>query len=106
MSSMMTMFAVQPFTPDEHAIYNLDEAAHLATLPRHFVLVCCKHGLVAPIVDSAYGGLFFDYPAIRTLQRIGYLRRDCGVNLPGIKIIVELMDEIERLRTAHAGAGR
>lgn len=102
MNSTVTLFAVQPFAPDEHTLYSLDEAAHLSTLPRHFVLVCCKHGLIAPIVDSAYGGFFFDTPAIRTLQRIGYLRRDCGVNLTGIKIIVELMDEIERLRAAHA----
>lgn len=93
------MYAIQPFAPNEETLYNLDEAAHLAGLPRQFVIVCWKHGLISPQVDAAYGGLFFDYAGVRALQRIGYLHGECGVNLTGIKIIMELMDEIERLKT-------
>jgi DNA-binding transcriptional MerR regulator len=102
MNSLIAIHALQPFALDQEAVYTLDEAAHLSNLPRHFVVVCWKHGLIAPRVDSAYGGLFFDYAAIRMLQRIGYLHGDCGVNLTGIKIIIELMDEVERLRGASA----
>ena len=67
-------------------------------MPRHVVLVCCKHGLVSPIIDPEYGGFFFDATSIRTLQQIQYLRSDCGINFAGIQIILELMNEVERLR--------
>jgi DNA-binding transcriptional MerR regulator len=100
MSTTIAFHAIQPFTPHADVLYNLDEAAHLAGIPRHFLVVCCKHGLVSPHVDSTYGALLFDLDGIRALQRIGYLYCDCGVNLTGIKIIVELMDEMERLRGA------
>ena len=75
-------------------------------MPRHLVLVCCRLALVSPRVDPAYGGYAFDLPAIRTLQRIEYLRSDCGINLAGIQVILRLMDEVERLREAARGSSR
>lgn len=90
-------YALQPFAPDPHALLPLDAVAHLARLPRHFVLVCCKRGLVAPWVDPDYGGYFFDAAALRALQRIAYLHAECGVNMTGIRIILQLAREVERL---------
>ena len=90
--------ALQPFVPDPNALVPLDTAAHLASMPRHFVLVCCKRGFVMPSIDRDYGGYFFDSAAIRTLQRITYLHGECGINLTGIQIILQLMDEVRRLR--------
>lgn len=92
------VYTLQPFVPDPNAIVPLDTAAHLARTPRHFVLVCCKRGLVTPSIDPDYGGYFFDAVAIRTLQRITYLHRGCGINLTGIRIILQLMDEVGRLQ--------
>ena len=93
------IYALQPFVPDPNAIVPLDTAAHLARMPRHFVLVCCKRGLVTPSIDPDYGGYFFDAAAVRTLQRITYLHGECGINLTGIRIILQLMDEVGRLHT-------
>lgn len=101
MQTSLEFCTIQPFTPVEDAFYGLDDAAHLAGLPRHFVIVCCKHGLVSPRVDAAYGGLYFSVPDIRLLRRIGYLHGECGINLVGIRIILDLTDEIERLRGAR-----
>jgi DNA-binding transcriptional MerR regulator len=92
--------ALQRFEPDRDAIYTIDSAAHLAGMPRHQILVCCKHGLVSPLIDQDYGTYLFDTQAIRTLQRIRYLHQECGINLPGIQMILQLMEEVERLRTA------
>lgn len=71
---------LQRFEPDPDATYPLDIAAHLAHMPRHDVLLCCKHRLVIPRIDATYGGYSFDLKAIRTLQHIQYLRADCGIN--------------------------
>jgi DNA-binding transcriptional MerR regulator len=93
------IYSLQPFTLDPDAVYTIEVAAHLAQMPRHVVLICCKHRLVSPHIDPVYGGYTFDAEAIRTLQRIQYLREERGVNLNGIQIILELLDEVERLRT-------
>jgi hypothetical protein len=91
-------YSLQPFVPDPDAIFPLDAAAHLAHQPRHFVLVCCKRGLVSPSIDPDYGGFYFNAADIRTLQRIGYLHEDCGINLAGVHVILQLAGEVERLR--------
>jgi DNA-binding transcriptional MerR regulator len=88
---------LQPYAPDPDEVYSIDIAARLTGLPRHLVLVCCKRGLVQPWTDPEYGGYFFDVEAIRTLRQIEYLHARCGVNLEGIEIILQLIDEVERL---------
>ncbi|AHF93237.1 MerR family transcriptional regulator [Opitutaceae bacterium TAV5] len=79
-------------------MFPIDTAARLARMSRHSVLVCCRRGLVTPRLDPVYGGFYFDRDAIRTLQRIEYLRTACGVNLAGIEIILKLMADVEELR--------
>ena len=101
-SSEISFRALQRFTLDPHVAYSIDDAAHLARVPRHLILVCCKHGLISPHIDPGSGRYSFDVIGIRTLQRIGYLHADCGVNLTGIRIIIGLMDEVERLKTERA----
>jgi hypothetical protein len=90
--------ALQLFEPDQNIIYAIDDAAHLAGMTRHMILVCCKHGLVAALVDPAYGGYLFDYEAIQTLRRIEVLREVCGFNVVGLKLTLDLTREVERLR--------
>jgi hypothetical protein len=94
------VFSLQPFVPDPGTFYPLDTAAHLARMPRHVVLVCCRRGLVTPHIDPNFGALSFDLDGIRTLQRIEYLRTGRGANLAGIEIILRLMAELQELRAA------
>ncbi len=96
-------YPVQVFAPEPDAFYPVEIAAHLARMPRHVVLVCCRRGLVSPRIDPDYGGLYFDQDAIRALQRIEYLRSGCGVNFAGIEIIQQMMTEIQQLRAMVGG---
>lgn len=89
--------ALQPFEPDPHTAYTIEMMAHLVDVPRHTILVYCKRGLVSPVVDPACGGYYFNDEAIRTLRRVEHLRTNCGVNLAGIKMIVDLMNKVEQL---------
>jgi DNA-binding transcriptional MerR regulator len=70
----------------------------LVDVPRLMVLVYCKLGLVSPVVDPGCGGYYFNHEAIRILRRIEYLRNACGIKLSGIKMILDLVNEAERLR--------
>lgn len=90
--------AVKVFEPDSTTVYTIEAAERLGHVPRMMIAVYYKHGLVSPVVDPACGGYYFNDEAIRTLRRIDYLRTACGVNLVGIKMILHLMNEVERLQ--------
>jgi hypothetical protein len=92
------VFPIQRFTPEPDAVYPVDTIAHLAGVPRHTVLLCCRHHLIAPHEDPEYGGYRFSVGTIRILQRADYLHRECGINFTGVRIILGLMDEVEELR--------
>lgn len=89
---------LQVFTVNPEDLLPIDAAAQLARMPRRLVLVCCRHGLVTPHHDPVDGGFYFSRHAIRTLQRIEYLRTSCGVNLAGVELILKLMEDIAELR--------
>jgi len=90
--------ALQTFEPESNTVYTIEAAEHIAHVPRRTILRYYKHGLVSPVVDPQDGGYCFDGETIRTLRRIEHLRTSCGMNLDGIKLILDLMSEVERLR--------
>ena len=92
--------ALQLFKPDPAAVYSLEAAARLAHVPRRTILIYCKHGLITPSDDLGSGGYFFNAEAIRALRRIQSLRAICGDDLAGIRMILDLTDEVHRLRAA------
>jgi DNA-binding transcriptional MerR regulator len=91
--------ALQLFEPDPRTAYTIEMTAHLVGVPRHTILLYCKHGLISPVVDPACGGYYFNDEAIRLLRRVEYLHTSCGVNLAGIKMILDLMSKVERLES-------
>jgi len=93
------MHALQLFEPDPNTLYTIEAAARLADVPRHTILVYYKHGLLCPVVDPECGAYFFDDTAIRLLRRIEYMRNVSGVNLAGIKMTLDLLNEVERLQS-------
>ncbi len=92
------MKSIQLFEPDPHALYTLDHTARLADIPRRWVLVYYKHGLVSPVVDEL-GIYYFDGDAVRVLRRVERLRVAGGLNLAAIKVTFDLLNEVERLRS-------
>jgi hypothetical protein len=92
------MTTLQLFEPDARAVYTLETTASLTQLPRRLIAVYFKHGLVSPVMDPACSGWYFNDEAIRILRRIEYLRTACGLNMAGIKLIMDLAREVERLR--------
>ena len=90
------------FDPDPTLVYSIDAVERLARVPRRTILIYCRHGLVSPLTDPESGGYYFNREAIRELRRIGYLQITCGVNLAGIKFILDLTDEVQRLRITLA----
>jgi DNA-binding transcriptional MerR regulator len=90
--------ALELFEPKPDALYSLDAAAHLAGVPRRSILVYCRAGLVRPVFRTPYGMMEFTEEAIHAIRRIYYLRTVHGLDLPLLKTMFDLLDEVDRLR--------
>jgi DNA-binding transcriptional MerR regulator len=90
--------ALEVYQPKPNVLYSLDATARLAGVPRRTILIYCRAGLVRPVVQPPYGVMEFTEEAIYTMRRIEYLRTVHGLDLAWIKILFDLLDEVESLR--------
>lgn len=82
--------------PDAQPTYTLDIVAELTGVSSQTILHYQEHGLIHPAAAS--GG--FDDETIHTLRQIEHLRATSEANLTGIKLILDLLDEVARLKAA------
>jgi len=94
--------APQLFEPNPDILYTIDAVERLTEVSRRTILIYCRHGLIPAVTDPEFGGYYFNRDAIRMLRRIGYLQVTHGINLTGIKFILDLTDEVQRLRKVLA----
>ena len=97
--------ALQLFDPPDDTVYSIEAAAKLAGVPRRTILVYCKHRLLSPLTDDGVEGYSFDGDGIRLLRRIEALRAVCGDDFTGIRIILDLTKELERLQAGPSRTG-
>jgi DNA-binding transcriptional MerR regulator len=90
--------SLELFEPKPNVLYGLDATAVLAGVPRRSILIYCRAGLVRPVVQPPYGVMGFTEEAIYTLRRIEHLRTVQGLDLTWIKVMFDLIEEVERLR--------
>jgi DNA-binding transcriptional MerR regulator len=90
--------ALRLFEPDPDAVYTIETVANLTHVGRHSILVYYKHGLLSSVQAPESGGYYFDDESIRSLRRIEHLHNALGINLEGTRMIIELANEVERLR--------
>jgi DNA-binding transcriptional MerR regulator len=76
--------------------YSLQVTARMTGLNEDTILFYQEQGFVRCAVTGD-----FDDEALRTLRRIEHLREACGVNDEGVKLILRLMDELERVKMAE-----
>jgi len=93
-----TDHAIQLFRPGPSTVYNIEAVAHLTRLPRRTILLYCKHHLVSPVGDVRWGNFYFDDETVQRLRNIENIRSRFGVNIEGLKFILHLLEEMERLR--------
>jgi MerR family transcriptional regulator/heat shock protein HspR len=86
------------FEPDTDATYSIEAIASLTGASTQTILRYREQGLVSPVAARKADSDQFDVDALRTLRRIEHLRSTCAVNESGLKLILDLMGEVERLR--------
>ena len=83
---------------DTGTFYSIEVIAELAGVETTTVLRYQEQGFLRPVSrDPANAGLF-DAEGLRQLRRIEHLRTTCEVNDAGLKLILSLLQEVERLR--------
>ena len=95
---------LQLFDPPGDAVYTIETAAQLAGVPRRTILVYCKHRLLSPL-DTGVEDYSFNGDGLRSLRRIEALRTVCGDDFAGIRIILDLTKELERLQAGPSRTG-
>jgi DNA-binding transcriptional MerR regulator len=81
--------------PENGTAYSLDILAELTGVSTQTILQYHEHGLIRATHKE---NLQFTDEDVRTLRRIERLRELCETNLAGLKIMTQLLDEVERLR--------
>ncbi|MBV9999568.1 MAG: MerR family transcriptional regulator [Verrucomicrobia bacterium] len=84
------------FEPEE--AYSLEVIEKITMVPRRTILVYHRHGLIRSSTSRDEGEHLFDDETVRALRRMESLRRRCRVNLAGLKLIMNLMREVDELR--------
>jgi DNA-binding transcriptional MerR regulator len=93
-------FPSQPAAGESSAApYTLEIIAALTGVSSQTILHYREEGLLSPLPESTPDAPRFDDEALRTLRRIEHLRSTCDANLPALKLILRLLDEIEDLRS-------
>jgi MerR family transcriptional regulator, repressor of the yfmOP operon len=86
------------FEAETDTCYSIEVIAELAGLSPRTVHYYQERGYIRPASRDAKNAALFDVECLRQLRRIGHLRATCGTNHAGLKLILDLLHEIECLR--------
>jgi DNA-binding transcriptional MerR regulator len=84
--------------PEPETLYTIDFAAQFAGLPRRHIALYTRYGLIKPVTEPGDGGWYFTAESIRTLRQIEHLRLMHRFGISGVRFVLGLINEIERLR--------
>lgn len=86
------------FDDESGTCYSLDVIAELAGVDTRTVLLYQKKGFLSPVSGDEERMATFDTEALRQLRRIEHLRNTCVMNETGLRLMLDLLREVEYLR--------
>jgi chaperone modulatory protein CbpM len=81
---------------DEYAKLSVDELSRLCAVDRTYIVELVEEGVLSVEVDAAEWR--FSGAALRRARTALRLQRDLEINLPGVALALELLEELEALR--------
>jgi chaperone modulatory protein CbpM len=82
---------------DEYAKLSVDELSRLCAVDRTYIVELVEEGVLSVVeVDAAEWR--FSGTALRRARTALRLQRDLEINLPGVALALELLEELEALR--------
>ena len=83
---------------EEEVVLSLAEVCRASRLPAERVIEMAEEGIIEPVGRTPENWRFRGV-SLRRLRCAQRLEEDLGVNTAGIALVLDLMDELERLRT-------
>lgn len=78
--------------------FTLREFCERGDVHAEFVVKLVSYGVIAPVEEGEVRDWQFDLPALARLRKAQRLQRDLKINLPGLAMSLELLDDIHDLR--------
>lgn len=79
-------------------LLTLETLAGVAEMPPELVQLFVEQGLIAPVRSEPESQVWFEASCVVRLRTIRRLRRDLGINLPGIAAVLDLLDRVQSLQ--------
>jgi len=83
----------RPATPS----YQLKQVLQITGVSRETLVAYCEHGIL-PLTPDGVERATFNDELVCAIRRSTFLRQRHGINLAGLRLINELLAEVERLR--------
>lgn len=84
--------------PAASAAYTLDIIASTSGVSPQTILHYHEQGLLAPVSKDDAGIALYDDECLHRLRRIEHLREQFALETAALRLTLDLMDEVERLR--------
>lgn len=84
---------------DKSSCFTLYEVCERCGVHAEFIVELVEYGIITPRKRAAPKNWQFDAAALARLQRAQRLQRDLKLNLPGLAMSLELLDDIDRLQS-------
>lgn len=96
MAKNETVFEVELL--DAHTTFTLREFCERGDVHAEFVIKLVSYGVISPIQEGAVGDWSFDLPALARLRKAQRLQQDLDINVPGLAMSLDLLDDVQQLR--------
>ena len=83
---------------DEQVQYSLNEVCQVCESQQEWVIELVEEGILQPTGDRRREWQF-PGSSVHAAMKARRLQRDLGLNLPGVALVLELLEEIESLRS-------
>ncbi|MBK1873649.1 MULTISPECIES: chaperone modulator CbpM [Marinobacter] len=98
MSDRSSILTVEVMDSDG-STFTLHEVCERGECHAEFVIKLVSYGIIAPVEPAAEARQWlFDVAALARLHKARRLQRDLKMNLPGLAMSLELLDEVQEMR--------
>jgi chaperone modulatory protein CbpM len=87
---------------EEYAVLSVDELSRLCSVDRAYIVELVEEGVLSVTAVEAEQWRFAG-TALRRARTALRLQRDLEINLPGVALALELMEELDALRRELSG---
>ena len=90
---------------EEYAVLSVDELSRLCSVDRNWIVELVEEGVLT-VIEVGAPEWRFPGAALRRARTALRLQRDLEINLAGVALALELLEELDRLRRALEVARR